>query len=82
WKHIHPALGPWIDGVASAAVFSRLVAASGLDTLRDPVLELPYRKVSVDCPDDRKEEAMNRSTTTLSEEFPDGDVTTEHGIRI
>jgi phosphomannomutase len=82
WKHIHPALGPWIDGVASAAVVARLVAESGLDALRDPIRELPYRKVSVDCPDDRKEGAMNRLTTALSEEFPAGDVSTEHGVRV
>ncbi|HET7325003.1 MAG TPA: phosphomannomutase, partial [Halococcus sp.] len=82
WKHIHPELGPWIDGVASAAVFARLVAESGLEALRDPIRELPYRKVSIDCPDDRKEEAMNRLTTTLPDEFSEGSVSTEHGIRI
>ena len=52
WKHVHPKHGPWIDGVASAAVLARLVAADGLDALRDPIRELPYRKVSLDCPDD------------------------------
>ena len=82
WKHIHPGLGPWIDGVASAAVVARLVAASGLDALREPILERPYRKVSVDCPDDRKDEAMNRLTTTLSDEFSNGKVSTEHGVRV
>jgi phosphomannomutase len=61
---------------------ARLVAESGLDALRDPIRELPYRKVSVDCPDDRKEGAMNRLTTALSEEFPAGDVSTEHGVRV
>jgi phosphomannomutase len=54
WKHIHPALGEWIDGVASAAVFTRLVAASGLNALRDPVRERPYRKESISCPDEWK----------------------------
>ncbi len=82
WKHIHPKLGPWIDGVASAALFSRLVAESGLDALREPIRELPYRKVSVDCPDDQKESVMNRLLTTLSEAFPDGSVSSEHGIRV
>lgn len=82
WKHIHPALGPWIDGVTSAAVFARLVAESGFDALREPVRELPYRKVSVDCPDNRKDEVMNRLTTTLPDEFSDGESSTEHDIRI
>jgi len=30
WKHVHPAFGGWIDGVTSAAVLTRLVAADGL----------------------------------------------------
>ena len=82
WKHVHPEHGPWIDGVASAAVLARLVAESGLDALREPVRELPYRKVSIDCPDDRKEPVMEQLATTLSDEFPDGEVATEHGVRI
>ncbi|MFB6129499.1 MAG: phosphomannomutase [Salinigranum sp.] len=28
WKHIHPAFGGWMDGVASAAVFAGLVAGA------------------------------------------------------
>ncbi len=43
WKHIHPGFGPWIDGVASAAVLSTLVADRGLPALREPVSERPYR---------------------------------------
>ena len=82
WKHIHPGLGPWIDGVASAAVIARLVAAEGLDGLRGPVTERPYRKTSVDCPDDRKEGAMARLETTLPEAFPDAEVDTEYGVRL
>ena len=82
WKHIHPALGPWIDGVASAALFARLVSQSGLETLREPVLERPYRKVSVECPDERKKPAMARLETALAEEFPDGEVSTAHGVRV
>jgi phosphomannomutase len=82
WKHVHPAFGPWIDGVASAAVLARLVAGSGLDALRDPVTERPYRKVSVDCPDDRKEEVMAALATALPAEFPDADVDTEYGVRL
>jgi len=82
WKHIHPDLGPWIDGVASAALFARLVAAQGLDDLRAPVEERPYRKVSVDCSDDRKERAMADLEERLPETFPDATVSTEYGVRL
>ncbi|EMA44042.1 phosphomannomutase [Halococcus saccharolyticus] len=82
WKHIHSDLGPWIDGVASAAVFSRLVAEQGLAALREPIAERPYRKVSVDCPDDRKDAVMRQLATTLPEAFPDADIETEHGVRL
>jgi phosphomannomutase len=82
WKHIHPDLGPWIDGVASAAVLARLVAESGLDALRDSVTERPYRKVSVDCPDERKDAVMDELARTLDAAFPDGERETAHGVRI
>lgn len=82
WKHIHPELGPWIDGVASAALFSRLVAESGLESLRKPVNERPYRKVSVDCPDGRKNAAMDRLATALPETLAEGAVSLEHGVRV
>ncbi|WP_435185354.1 phosphopentomutase/phosphoglucosamine mutase [Halobellus sp. EA9] len=82
WKHIHPEHGGWIDGVASAAVLTRLVAESGLDGLRAPVTERPYRKVSVPCPDERKAEAMARLESSLPEAFPDADVDTEYGVRL
>jgi phosphomannomutase len=82
WKHIHPAHGPWIDGVASAAVFTRLVAARGLDALRDPVAERPYRKVSVPCPDDRKAAVMAALETSLPEAFHEADVNTNYGVRL
>ncbi len=82
WKHIHPRFGEWIDGVASAAVFTRLVALSGLSALRDPITERPYRKESVTCPDDKKEEVMDRLETTLPETFPEADVETEYGVRL
>jgi len=83
WKHVHPDLGGWIDGVASAAVVAGLVArAGGVEALGAPVSERPYRKVSVDCPDDRKAAAMEQLETTLPELFPRGDVDTEHGVRI
>jgi phosphomannomutase len=83
WKHVHPALGGWIDGVASAAILARLVAgADGLTPLREPVTERPYRKVSVECPDDRKAVAMEVLGTALPEEFPDAAVDTDYGVRL
>ena len=81
WKHIHPQHGGWIDGAASAAVLTRLVAAAGLDGLRAPVTERPYRKVSVECPDDLKADVMARLTSSLPTAFPDADVDTEYGVR-
>ncbi|MEF8887558.1 MAG: phosphomannomutase [Haloarculaceae archaeon] len=82
WKHIHPGLGGWIDGVASAAVFTRLVAAEGLEALRAPVTERPYRKESVPCPDDRKAAAMAELEGTLPDAFPEATVDTDHGVRL
>ena len=82
WKHIHPDLGPWIDGVASAAVLARLIADAGLDALREPVNERPYRKVSVECPDERKERVMEELETALGATFPDGERDTSHGVRV
>jgi phosphomannomutase len=82
WKHVHPASGGWIDGVTSAAVVTRLVAADGLDRLREPVTERPYRKVSVRCPDRRKPGAMDRLVETLPDGFPEATVDTEHGVRL
>jgi phosphomannomutase len=82
WKHVHTRLGPWIDGVASAAVFARLVAESGLDGLREPVVERPYRKVSVECPDDAKAAVMADLRERLPTEFPEAEVATEYGVRL
>ncbi|WP_311173765.1 phosphomannomutase [Halobellus ordinarius] len=82
WKHIHPDHGGWIDGVASAAVLTRLVAATGLDGLREPVTERPYRKVSVECSDERKSEAMEHVASTLPDAFPEAATDTEYGVRL
>jgi phosphomannomutase len=82
WKHVHTNFGGWIDGVASAAVLTTLIADRGLDALRDPITERPYRKHSVECPDDRKDRAMERLGTTLPEQFPEADVSTEYGVRL
>ncbi|PSP77859.1 phosphomannomutase [Halobacteriales archaeon QS_1_68_20] len=83
WKHIHTAWGGWIDGVASAAVIARLVAdAGGLAPLRDPVTERPYRKVSVECPEAAKADAMDLVGQRLPEQFDDATVDTDYGVRI
>ncbi|QCJ48035.1 phosphomannomutase [Haloprofundus sp. MHR1] len=82
WKHIHTQFGGWIDGVVSAAVVGRLVADAGLDALRDPVTERPYRKVSVDCPDEAKRETMATLERTLPDAFPEASVDTEYGVRL
>ncbi|MGM0447668.1 MAG: phosphomannomutase [Methanobacteriota archaeon] len=82
WKHIHVAFGGWIDGVTSAAVIARLVADEGLEALREPVTERPYRKVSVSCPDDAKAPVMDRLEATLPEAFPEAAVDTDHGVRL
>jgi phosphomannomutase len=82
WKHVHTAFGPWIDAVASSAVFGALVARDGLDSLRAPITERPYRKVSVDCPDERKPDVMSLVETRLSKAFPETDVDTEYGVRL
>jgi phosphomannomutase len=83
WKHVHPAWGGWIDGVASAGVLSRLVAdAGGLDRLREPITERPYRKTPVECPEELKAPAMELVAERLPAAFPDGTVDTEYGVRI
>jgi len=82
WKHVHTRFGGWIDGVASAAVIARLVAAAGgLGPLREPVTERPYRKQSVPCPDDAKTAAMDRLAAAIPERFPEASVETEYGVR-
>ena len=82
WKHTHPAFGPWIDAIVSAAVIAGLSASTGLRSLRDPVRERPYRKVSVECADDRKSAAMSRLESRLPEVFPNADAATEYGLRL
>jgi len=83
WKHIHLPFGGWIDGILSAATVGALVAEAGdTATLRDPVTERPYRKVSVDCPDEHKSTAMARLETSLPETFPEGSVDTDYGVRL
>ena len=83
WKHIHPDFGGWIDGVVSAAVITGLVTAAGdVASLTDQVTERPYRKVSVSCPNERKEPAMERVEAALPDVFPEAAVSTEYGLRL
>lgn len=83
WKHIHTAFGGWIDGVASAAVVAALVAEAGnTESLREPVTERPYRKVSVECPDPAKPDVMAALESDLPEAFPDATVDTDYGVRL
>ncbi|WP_254764907.1 phosphomannomutase [Natrinema marinum] len=83
WKHIHTAFGGWIDGVVSAAAVAALVAEAGdTETLREPVTERPYRKISVECADDAKPETMATLETALPEAFPEASVETEYGVRL
>ena len=83
WKHVHPRFGGWIDGVASAAVIARLVAAAGgIDALTAPVAERPYRKASVRCPDETKSAAMAAVAADLPDRFPEATVDREHGVRL
>jgi phosphomannomutase len=82
WKHIHPAFGEWIDGIASAAVLATLVAQEGLAALREPVSERPYRKESVPCPDEHKGGAMAALEESLPEAFPEAAVDTDYGVRL
>lgn len=82
WKHIHPQLGGWIDGIATAAIVSRLVASQGLSTLRAPVTERPYRKLSIDCPKPHQDAVMERLATDLPALFDAAELSTAHGVRI
>lgn len=83
WKHIHTEFGGWIDGVTSAAVVAALVTEAGtVDALRKPISERPYRKVSVDCPDEAKGDAMTALETHLPDTFPNATVETDYGLRL
>ena len=82
WKHIHPGLGGWIDGTASAVVFTRLLASSGLERLVDPIDEQPYRKLSIDCPDARKRPVMQALATAIPQLYPEATIERDHGLRM
>jgi len=82
WKHVHPGLGGWIDGVASAAVLTQLFAVEPLEARRQRITERPYRKKSVSCPDAAKSAVMERLGTALPEAFPAASVDKEYGVRL
>jgi len=83
WKHIHPSFGDWFDGVASAAVFCRLVATEGgVDALTAGVTERPYRKSSVACPDEEKAALMASVEQRLETAFPEATLQTTYGVRL
>lgn len=83
WKHIHPALGGWIDGIVSAAVIARLVGAAGsVESLREGIQEHPYKKRSVRCPDAAKSRVMTELQTVIPAEFENADITMTYGIRV
>jgi Phosphomannomutase len=63
-------------------LFTRLIAEAGLDALLAPIDELPYRKLSIDCPDARKRPVMAALAAELPELFPAAAITTEHGLRV
>ncbi|MFW6436902.1 MAG: phosphomannomutase [Halococcoides sp.] len=82
WKHVHPPLGPWIDGIASAALLVALIDRDGLATLRAPITERPKAERSVACPEAAKAPAMDRLTERLPAEFDHETVDTEYGVRL
>jgi len=83
WKHVHPAFGGWIDAIVSAAMIAALSAeAGGIDALTESVVERPYRKESVPCPEGAKSGAMERIEAELPDAFDDAAVDTEYGVRL
>lgn len=82
WKHLHTRFGSWIDATVSAGVITALVADRGLSDIRAPIRERPYRKVSVECPDEAKSSVMSALTARLPQAFPEADLETEYGIRL
>jgi phosphomannomutase len=83
WKHVHPAFGGWIDAIVSAALVSALAAEAGdVERLTAAVVERPYRKESVPCPEGAKRAAMDGVASALPAQFDTTDVDTEYGVRV
>lgn len=82
-KHLHPSFGGWIDGIASVAVLTRLVADGGsIENLVEKVAEYPTRSQNVACAADLKGEVMASIEEVLPNRFPTATVTTEYGVRL
>lgn len=47
WKHIHPRLGPWIDGIASAVMMALFLSSRGPDKLFAHIPVYKYKKVNM-----------------------------------
>jgi phosphomannomutase len=83
WKHIHPGLGPWIDGIASACIIARLIGSAGtMKNLRENIQERPYKKQSVRCPNPAKDAVMEKLRGRFRTEYGDADIQTTYGIRV
>lgn len=83
WKHLHPACGPWIDGIVSAGLIVRLAAeAGGLDSLRDPVTERPSRKRNIECEVEDADAVLDQIRRALAMEFPEAQVDAQYGVRL
>ena len=83
WKHVHTGFGGWIDAIVSAGLIAALAAkAGGIERLTADVVERPYRKESVACPEGAKADAMERIEATLPEQFESTAVDTEYGVRV
>ncbi|MFB6186501.1 MAG: phosphomannomutase, partial [Halobacteriaceae archaeon] len=73
----------WIDGIASAAMLTMLVAQhSSISALTKDITQRPYRKASLDCPERYKQPVMNQLEKRLKREFPAAELSTDHGIRL
>lgn len=81
WKHIHTRFGGWIDGILSAAVVARLVAAEGWASLRADIRERPYRKESIDCRDTAKDAVVDRVGDRINRVLEAESISRAHGIR-
>lgn len=82
WKHLHPAFGGWIDGIVSAGLLVKLAAETDLETRREAIRELPYRKESLECSDSAKTAVMQQLAPALRDAFPSADVNEQHGLRL
>lgn len=81
WKHIHTRFGGWIDGILSASLVARLVAAEGWESLRADINERPYRKESIDCPDAAKAAVIDQVAERIPGLLDVANLSRAHGVR-